>query len=86
MLFRSIFVCSQFHAILSVELSTLLPFFKKKCKLSHVLEQIEYFKKILIVYDINCCWGPFFVRSHVPFAGGVTLLSPDLFWGVQPET
>ena len=29
-------------------------FFKKKCKLSHVLrEQTEYFKKILIAYDIN---------------------------------
>ena len=26
---------------------------KEKCKLSYVLEQIEYLKKILIAYDIN---------------------------------
>ena len=34
----------------------------------------------------KCCRGQFFVHSHVPFVRGVTLVSPDLFWRVQPGT
>ena len=42
-------------------------------------------KKSLRIIN-NSCRGLFFVRSHVSFVGGVTLLGPDLFWGGQPRT
>ena len=35
---------------------------------------------------ISHCWGRFFAHSHVSPIGSVTLLSPDLFQGVQPGT
>ena len=32
------------------------------------------------------CQGQFFVHGHVSSIEDLTLLNPDLFWGVQSET
>ena len=53
-----------------------------------ILDFWSYDKAILYDSSVELpeCQGRFFVRSHMPFVGGVTLLGPDLFWTVYPRT
>lgn len=50
------------------------------------LIRVQLYTIFFFNFYICILLGAVFAHSHVSFTGSVTLLDPDLFWGIQSKT